>query len=184
MQAGVRSGDGMALNRLARQARTLAASLAKAANATAVVDGARAADDRDAERAWLEDAALAAVARDYLKARRLRDALFGPGLFCDPAWDMLLDLFASQVEGKQVCVSDASIAANVPQTTGLRWVDTLAREGLALRRSDPNDGRRCIVDLTPTARMAMAQWLRSAFPEEALLAGAIRKRSIPGPKRR
>ena len=147
------------LQQLAEQARSLAASLASVASASGASQ-----DFPPAPPPTGEQTALAATARHYLRARRLREPLFAKGLFCDPAWDMLLDLFASQVEGKPVCVSDASIAAGVPQTTGLRWLDTLARHGLITRHRDPLDGRRCFVEMTPAARNAVATWLASTFP--------------------
>jgi hypothetical protein len=154
------------LDGLAAQARALAAALTDAANACSRGQKGslpsiqiRVEEDKDDE-----DVRLAATARDYLRARRLREELFAPGLFCDPAWDLLLDLFASEIEEKRVCVSDASIAANVPQTTGLRWLDMLGRHELVVRRPDPGDGRRCFIELTPNARVAIAAWLRAAFP--------------------
>lgn len=148
------------LEALARQAEALAASLASVADYSPGVRRSLS----DSHQGLGDEAALAETARHCLKARRLREALFAPGLFCDPAWDLLLDLFASEVEGRHVCVSDASIAANVPQTTGLRWLEILGKHGLVVRTRDPQDGRRSFVALAPEARAAMATWLRSAFP--------------------
>ncbi|MGM3253246.1 hypothetical protein ACS22W_25800, partial [Escherichia coli] len=42
---------------------------------------------------WLE------LARRTYADRRRRDKLFQPGLFGEPAWDILLDLFISAKEG-------------------------------------------------------------------------------------
>jgi hypothetical protein len=42
---------------------------------------------------------LSRLARNAYKDRRRRDRLFGPDLFAEPAWDMLLDLLASRSEG-------------------------------------------------------------------------------------
>jgi DNA-binding MarR family transcriptional regulator len=151
-----------ALEQLAEQARSLAASLASVADVSATRHDALSAPALSGGDA-ADEAALDAVARHYLKSRRLRDELFAPRLFSDPAWDVLLDLFASHAEGRQVCVSDASIAANVPQTTGLRWLDNLGKHGLIVRHRDPQDGRRWFVELTPKARLAVATWLRAAF---------------------
>ncbi|TPG48283.1 hypothetical protein [Sphingomonas glacialis] len=58
--------------------------------------------------------------RQAIRARRLRDQHFGGGLFEDPAWDMLLDLFAAELERAQVSVSSLCIAAAVAPTTALR----------------------------------------------------------------
>ena len=53
--------------------------------------------------------------------------MFGEGLFADPAWDIMLDLFAARIEGKDITVSSAGIAACVPPTTALRWSATAIR---------------------------------------------------------
>jgi hypothetical protein len=39
-----------------------------------------------------------------IRARRLRDGLFGEGLFEEPAWDMLLDLYAAHLEAPRIGV--------------------------------------------------------------------------------
>src|SRR5690606_9764038 len=68
--------------------------------------------------------------RDLLRARRLRDEFLPGDLFADPAWDMLLDLFAARLEQERVSVSSLCIASAVPPTTALRWIRTLTEKGL------------------------------------------------------
>lgn len=89
--------------------------------------------------------------RDVIRARRMRDRFFGAGLFEDPAWDMLLDLFAARLEGRQVSVSSLCIAAAVAPTTALRWINKLLAGGLFERAPDPVDRRRAFVALSPSA---------------------------------
>ncbi|MEI9928036.1 MAG: MarR family winged helix-turn-helix transcriptional regulator [Sphingomonas sp.] len=113
---------------------------------------------RDAE-ADADARRLASIARSCLRARRARDSLFPPGLLADPAWDMLLELFVADAEGRWLSVSDACAAARVPQTTGLRWVAQLERLDLVRRRADLHDARRSYVHLTVAARRALAGWL-------------------------
>lgn len=97
-----------------------------------------------------------ALARKTYALRRKRASLFGnPDLFGEPAWDILLDLFIAQGEGKPVSVSSACIGSAAPATTGLRWLGVLADEGLILRENDPADHRRVLVRLTPAAQVAM-----------------------------
>jgi hypothetical protein len=97
--------------------------------------------------------------RRYLHARRLRERLLPPDLFADPVWDMLLDLYASELEGKRVCISSACIAAAVPSTTALRWLGRLEELDLVARELDPADSRRNYVRLSGVARDAIDQWL-------------------------
>lgn len=88
------------------------------------------------------------LVRAIQAARRRRDALFAPELFADPAWDMLLELYALHLEQKRVSVSSLCIAAYVPPTTALRWVAKLEEERLATRIEDPTDGRRTWIELS------------------------------------
>jgi DNA-binding transcriptional ArsR family regulator len=103
------------------------------------------------------------LVRAIIRARRTRDEFFVPGLFADPAWDMLLDLFAARLQGEPVSVSSLCIAAAVPQTTALRWIKVLTDHGLATRADDPQDGRRVFVQLTDTAAEAMQAALTASL---------------------
>lgn len=103
-----------------------------------------------------------AQVRRYLRARRLREELLPAELFADPAWDMLLDLYASEVEGRRVSISSACIAAAVPPTTALRWLTRLEEVGLTRRQGDAKDSRRSFVRLTPAAQAGIERWLEQA----------------------
>lgn len=102
----------------------------------------------------------AALIRRILKVRRDRDRYFPAEIFADPAWDMLLDLTAAQLEGKTVPVSSLCIAAAVPTTTALRWIRSLTEAGLFERRIDPADARRTWINLSGDAANAMLAYLR------------------------
>ncbi|WP_288457452.1 winged helix DNA-binding protein [uncultured Sphingomonas sp.] len=101
----------------------------------------------------------AATIRDVLRSRRMRDRFFGTGLFEDPAWDMLLDLFAAALEGTRVSVSSLCIAAAVAPTTALRWIGKLTAADLLHRNPDPEDRRRAFVSLSPAAQDAMYRYV-------------------------
>lgn len=105
-----------------------------------------------AEASWL---------RGFLKARVRRGVFFSPRLFADPAWDMLLELYAAQLEQKRVSVSSLGIAAGVPPTTALRWITELLKEGLIEKTKDPLDARRTFVDLSTIGSQAMRDYLVS-----------------------
>lgn len=108
--------------------------------------------------------------RHVIRARRLRDRFFGAGLFEDPAWDMLLDLFAAQLEDIQVSVSSLCIAAAVAPTTALRWIGRLTDAGLLARHADPRDRRRANVTLTAVALDGFHRYL-AALREAGLTLG-------------
>jgi CheY-like chemotaxis protein len=97
--------------------------------------------------------------RAMIRARRARAQFFPAELFADPAWDMLLDLFAARLEGRSVAVSSLCIAAAVPSTTGLRWIKTLTDLSLFVRVADPNDRRRVFIELAPAVAETMQRCL-------------------------
>jgi hypothetical protein len=103
------------------------------------------------------------IARRYLAARRRRSDLLVPGLFLDPAWDVLLDLFASEVEGRRISVSSACIASGVATSTALHWIRKLETCGLVYRERDQSDGRRTFLRMSMSARAAVERWLDGAF---------------------
>lgn len=88
--------------------------------------------------------------------RRDRDRIFGlDGLFCEPAWDILLDLFIAHLQEKQVSVTSAAVASCAPLTTALRWLSTLEQNDLVMRAPDPFDGRRVHIKLTSVGLATM-----------------------------
>lgn len=93
-----------------------------------------------------------------LRARRQRGRFLGHDLFADPAWDILLELYAAEAEGRKISVSGVCESAAVSATTGLRWLGKLERAGLVVRCSDPLDRRRSWVRLSPTAVVALQHY--------------------------
>ncbi len=106
----------------------------------------------------------AAMVRNILKLRRRRESFFDSNLFADPAWDILLDLYAAQLESKKVSVSSLCIAASVPPTTALRWISTMTEDGQLVREHDPADARRVFIRLSDSTEES----LRSYFADIAL----------------
>jgi hypothetical protein len=104
----------------------------------------------------------AGTVRAIIRARRLREQFFGPELFADPAWDILLDLLAARLEAQRVAVSSLCIAAAVPATTALRWIKTLTDTGLLVRAADPQDGRRVYIELAPQTAEGLEAYLLAA----------------------
>lgn len=98
-------------------------------------------------------------AQRHLAGRRRRDAMFGSGLFGEPAWDMLLMLFVAREEGRHVTVSDLCREADAPETTTHRWLLALIADGLVLRVGDPGDRRRSYLYLSAQAVPKMRQLL-------------------------
>ena len=90
----------------------------------------------------------AADVRRAIKARRDRTKFLPGHLFADPAWDMLLELYAAELDQIRFATSSLCDASAVPATTALRWISTLENEGLIERHSDPLDARRVFIRLS------------------------------------
>jgi hypothetical protein len=104
------------------------------------------------------------IVRAVIAARRARERIVGSDLFADPAWDMLLELYAASVAQRRVSISDLSIASTVAATTSLRWIDKLESVGLLTRRNDPLDARRIWIEISADGTARMRAWVHAARP--------------------
>lgn len=105
---------------------------------------------------------LCELAARIYRVRRERRHFFADDLFADPAWDMLLYLYCAQASGKETSVTSLIYSAEIPQSTGLRWVQTLITCGLAARRPHPTDRRRILMTLTEVGLTQVEQYLEHA----------------------
>lgn len=103
-----------------------------------------------------ERVALAEFAMRWRLLRQRRNELVGAPLFRDPAWDMLLELFAAHEGRRKVSVTSLCLASGVPGTTALRQLQLLEEHGLLTRRGNSEDSRRCYVEPTAKAVSAIA----------------------------
>ena len=97
-----------------------------------------------------ERALLAEFVGRIRRLRLRRNELVGAPLFRDPAWDMLLELYAAHESGRRVSVSSLCYASGVPPTTALRQIARLEKFGLIVREGDRRDSRRQFI--VPTAK--------------------------------
>lgn len=75
----------------------------------------------------------ARAAHFIIRSRADRKMYFAPQLFSDPAWDMLLSLYAAALEQKALTVSRLSEAAGVGLSTVQRWLRALEGQGMIVR---------------------------------------------------
>jgi hypothetical protein len=104
---------------------------------------------------------VAAFARQILAARGRIGNFVAADLFADPARDILLDLFVAGEEGRRISISSCCIAASVPPTTALRWIGMLKKRQLIQETTDPADGRRKWLSLTPDVHIAMRDYVNA-----------------------
>ena len=85
-------------------------------------------------------------------ARRLREEVLGAHLFSDPAWDILLDVYAADARGEKIQISSLSPMSNVPSSTARRWAHKLIELGLLERERDERDHRLTYIRLSGEGR--------------------------------
>jgi DNA-binding MarR family transcriptional regulator len=98
--------------------------------------------------------------RAVLGLRRSRERFFDADLFADPAWDILLELYAADLGQQHLSVTSVCLGAAVPGTTALRWIGVLEKKMLIQRRADRLDGRRVFLMLTEAGKDLMDQFFR------------------------
>lgn len=115
-------------------------------------------DQWDAEVPDSEGLRLEQRARRLLESRRRRIAIFGPQMFAEPAWDMLLILYLSGRGRRQTQTSLCELSG-ASRSTGMRWIDFLAGRELIGRDNHPTDRRQNILSLTEKGRQLLDLYL-------------------------
>lgn len=75
--------------------------------------------------------------RSVLLVRRARRDILGDNLFSDPAWDILLELYAAKLGGRQMSIAEVARAIETPASTTKRWVAALEERGLIASSIEP-----------------------------------------------
>lgn len=113
---------------------------------------------RSAEGSVADRATLRVRAREILANRRLRQEVFGKSMFSEPAWEMLLLLYALDT-GQRQSVNRLSDLAGASRTTALRWIEYLEQQQLIQRNGHPTDRRVVFLGLTDKAREQIELYL-------------------------
>jgi hypothetical protein len=104
----------------------------------------------------------APLIRTILRIRRLR-ADFLPAAAGDPAWTMVLELYAAQLECRPVHQAHLIRAADIPHTSGLRIAQDLLASGVFVSRPDPAHGRRLLLHLSEDTAEKVRTYLSIAM---------------------
>ena len=113
-------------------------------------------------RSSLSGHTLRGMAEDLYIQRRKRDEHFPPGLFGEPAWDLILALFVAREDGRTLSLAEAYEAAQVKPTAGRTLIRRMEDEGL-LVRTRPERGRAQQVKLTSGAVERLSDYLISCL---------------------
>ena len=109
----------------------------------------------------LAGSSLRAVAERLYDERRRRDQYFPPGMFGEPAWDMMLALFIAREEGRELTFGEAYDAAGVRAGPGRALIRRLEANGM-VRRCRARSDRKCqSVALTDNAVERLSDYLAS-----------------------
>jgi DNA-binding MarR family transcriptional regulator len=107
----------------------------------------------------------------FIQQRALRFAYLPSELLCEPAWDMLLELFHAELSSRRLVEPILCKAARVSTSSGSRWIDALVEENLCIRSIDPSNTAAVFVKLSAEGFEAM----RSYFAELIRNGNALRE---------
>lgn len=118
--------------------------------------------DAIVERVAQDPAAMARATRLFSVNRIRRESLWRGERTSEPFWDILLELFVADVEGRVMNISSLGLDAGIATTTVLRKISEMEAAGLVERRADPDDKRRMLVLMTDVSRRIIHQWVIEA----------------------
>ena len=90
----------------------------------------------------LENDHAASLAAAILDFRRLRSKILPSDLFAEPAWDLLLELFVADAQGRRLTARQVCDRANIPPTVMSRWLKHMSQSGFVI-----GDGKGDLDDL-------------------------------------
>lgn len=97
-----------------------------------------------------------------LRLRRARADLLGAGLFSDPAWDILLQLYAAALRGRKIELT--GVVTDVPRSTLARWAVVLEEHGLVRCEAASLSTSSLPIALTPSGSATMSDLFAKLYP--------------------
>lgn len=134
-------------------ATRLLSSLSEALLGASLERTMTAANDTPTDKPSLQRRALRILAD-----RKRRYAMFGKGMFGEPAWEMLLLLYAL-APGPRQTITKLGEVVGASKSTALRWIDYLETQRLIRRESHPTDRRAAFIELTEAGVAAIELYL-------------------------
>ena len=109
-----------------------------------------AAQARSVDQSETQD--LLARAKLILSSRRLRSRYFNPAIFGEPAWEILLVLYITDMSGRRQTLGKLTDWVETPPTSVQRWVGYIKKEKFLERQPHPNDRRTTFLRLLPKGK--------------------------------
>jgi hypothetical protein len=94
-------------------------------------------------------------ARSTMEMRQLRHKFFNPAMFGEPAFDILLALYATDARPPMVPLRVLSPQIGISEYSAIRWLKFLVSEGLALSAGGNGDRGSVQAAITAKGRAAM-----------------------------
>jgi DNA-binding MarR family transcriptional regulator len=106
----------------------------------------------------LPSEALLERAKSVLRVRRARERLFCRAMFGEPAFELLLYLYVQSGQ-KGISLTSLTKPARIPYSSAIRWIRYLADKGLVECAESRSDRRATTIQLTPSGRAVMDEFL-------------------------
>ena len=106
----------------------------------------------------LSSEALLERAESILRVRAARERMLGRAAVGEPAFDLLLRLYVRSGQ-KETSLSSLARPAGIPWSSAMRWIRYLVDKGLVECTESRSDRRATCVQLTPSGRAMMDEFL-------------------------
>lgn len=101
------------------------------------------------------------VLKSLRSLHRARTANLPEGLPVEASWEILLDLYVSQLRMEPTSLTAIGSSSGVSLTSALRRIQELEGKGMIVRIPDENDKRRAAAQLTEKGRDAVHSFIRA-----------------------
>ena len=108
-----------------------------------------------------------ALVRRTQTARRLRSTFLPAELFTDPAWDMLLELYARELGDECISASEICAVAGVAASSARRWLEALEEKGLIERASQAGNNNDDWIKLSAQGSAQMQRYFAAVATTSA-----------------
>lgn len=122
---------------------------------------------------------LAELAKEEMAWRAKRSKFVALDIYSDGAWGMLLDLYINRVRGRNVSVTSACLASDMPPTTALRYIAMLEAEGMIDSETPECDLRVRWLRLSETGLRAIEGYLIAKADHASHAGGSQRPGEAP-----
>ncbi len=150
------------LIRIVREIREERQTLSLPVASTSQPGPASARTDTATQGSHIDVKSMSSVVLNSLRnLQRLRSEKLPSVLAAEASWEILLDLYVSELRGEPISLTAVAGSAGIPLTSAMRRIRELEDKGMILRTPDEKDRRRAAASLTDKGRNAVQSFIRS-----------------------